>query len=506
MRYIFLITVMLAIACGASAQNPAPLSSPVTRSLRDGERHEYELALENGQLLRVELEQQGIDVLLTLQDPGGVAVYQADNPNTAQENELLLYVAPQTGRYRLVVTPRRKGEEGRYVLRLEDLHTASEHDRVLAQAEQLYAQGQFVRADGAGPNLRAARAFFEQSLALWQSAGDPAGEAKTLHRLAYVERQLGAPECPEHARQALATARAAGARATMSRALYLHGLLASGELKFALAADYYSQAIASDESAGGSRTPYSFVSRAYALQQLGEHQKAREDYLRGLAVLQKYPDRYAQAYTHHIYALFLYDVYNDYAGALAEFDKALTLRRLAEDARGEGRTLNLQAQVYRLMKQPERARAALLQGYQISVQTGDTIAQNDALTELGKLAAETGDNEAARNYYQRAIALLDKKDDGSAAPDGHLSLGLVYVRLGQETAARAEYEKALRYYRRTKQPSGEAQALYYLGLLENEANRLPQARSYIEQSLALEENAEARYKNERLHTVFAAHQ
>ncbi|HEY4562671.1 MAG TPA: hypothetical protein VIJ36_06810, partial [Thermoanaerobaculia bacterium] len=51
---------------------------PVEAPLRAGEAHRYRLPLEKGALLRLVVDQQGIDAIVALEDPAGAKVLEAD--------------------------------------------------------------------------------------------------------------------------------------------------------------------------------------------------------------------------------------------------------------------------------------------------------------------------------------------------------------------------------------------------------------------------------------------
>jgi len=61
------------------AQKLAP-GAPVERDLSGGQSHDYRIALEAGQGIRIEVEQRGVDVVLALSGPDGNPIFQDGNP------------------------------------------------------------------------------------------------------------------------------------------------------------------------------------------------------------------------------------------------------------------------------------------------------------------------------------------------------------------------------------------------------------------------------------------
>ncbi len=82
------------------AGNLPPLS-PVERELKGGETHSYQVALEAGQFLYAQVEQQGIDLAIDVFDPGGQKIADADSPNDNWGAEPILLVAGSSGNYRV---------------------------------------------------------------------------------------------------------------------------------------------------------------------------------------------------------------------------------------------------------------------------------------------------------------------------------------------------------------------------------------------------------------------
>src|SRR5438093_5588096 len=56
-------------------------SAPIERQLAPEERHTYRIRSERGQLVRVVVEQQGIDVVVSLRGPGGQRLARVNSPN-----------------------------------------------------------------------------------------------------------------------------------------------------------------------------------------------------------------------------------------------------------------------------------------------------------------------------------------------------------------------------------------------------------------------------------------
>jgi hypothetical protein len=108
------------------------------RDLAGGQRHTYRIRLAAGQFFKAIIEQDGIDVVARLLGPDGeeIMVFNAESRLRGQES--VWQVAEAEGEYRLVVEPKLKGAAAAYVIRIEELRAATENDRALQEARNLY--------------------------------------------------------------------------------------------------------------------------------------------------------------------------------------------------------------------------------------------------------------------------------------------------------------------------------------------------------------------------------
>src|SRR5690349_9537550 len=117
----------------AAIQQNAPtlqLGKVIEKTLAGGETHNYRVAAQAEELLRVVVEQRGIDIKLTVFAPDGQQLLEVDNPNGDQGPESASLVTSAAGDYRIEVKSEDKqAKAGRYEARLETLRAATETDR-----------------------------------------------------------------------------------------------------------------------------------------------------------------------------------------------------------------------------------------------------------------------------------------------------------------------------------------------------------------------------------------
>jgi CHAT domain-containing protein len=121
---------------------------PIERELAGGQSHSYRVTLDAGQYLRLLVDQRGIDVVVQLLGPDGKLVMRTDSDSRSHGEETVEQVAEAAGSYRLTVQPRQKrAAAGGYQIRIEEVRAATEDDRALQEARDLFAEsGRLYRA------------------------------------------------------------------------------------------------------------------------------------------------------------------------------------------------------------------------------------------------------------------------------------------------------------------------------------------------------------------------
>lgn len=117
-RFLLFLGLLLSlVASRAGAQDAVPLTmgTPITQDLGAHDAHAYTLDLRAGQFVYGEVDQQTVDVVVTIYGPDGGLVQAFDNP--ARGPEPFQFKTEVAGSYRIAVTPFQQ-KEGRYVIRL----------------------------------------------------------------------------------------------------------------------------------------------------------------------------------------------------------------------------------------------------------------------------------------------------------------------------------------------------------------------------------------------------
>jgi erythromycin esterase len=185
--FVFSLILILPDGLGtALAQEPpgqvsaVPLEpgAPVERAMGADDVHAYQVALDQGQFLRTIVDQNGIDVVVTVIGPDGEQIAEVDSPTGTEGDEVVEVMATTSGSYRLEIRPwleegAEPPEAGRYAVRIDRLLSAAEYAEQLgAERAKLEAVKQWL-ADHAIP-LRTVEAGhgFEDMQPLREIVGD----------------------------------------------------------------------------------------------------------------------------------------------------------------------------------------------------------------------------------------------------------------------------------------------------------------------------------------------
>jgi len=379
---------------------------PVTAALAPGEVHRYRLPLKQGYLLRLVVDQQGVDAVVALEDPTGALVLEADRPVADRGAELVLAVADRSGDYSLVVRGPEKGSPGRYTARIEALIPATEADRRSAEAYRSFT-GARRQGDDEAMKSRA------RALATWRKLGQVELEGEALERIGtqlFIRRDY--PSAAERYHEAAAAFARAGNRRweAIARNELGSSLLPQGATQEA--ADQYTLALAlARQVEDRINTAKALHGLGQAFQNQGEPQRALDRYREALDLWPK--DEPLRTNTLHqfgvLYARYLHDEHHG---------GELLLEAL--DAWGPGQ---------------EGPKAS-------------------TLSQLGRLADGQGRLDEARRYYEQALELRRKIDRcGSAVFLARLAL--VEEKQGARAAADARRAEALRFVTTTDCPRSE---------------------------------------------------
>jgi len=219
-------------------------NTPIERELGSGEVHVYKITLGAATYLRLLITPRDINLQPQLIAPGG-----SENigvPFFPNEKGTMFFslVAESPGSYRLEIRATEdNAKAGRYEVKVEELRSATEQDRIRVAAEKAEGEGRTLANWALAEQERQGIAKYEEALALWRKLGENKGEMRTLSFLTTKYRQIGEPQTAfEYARQGIQIAQTLGDRYQEANLTIALGVLykSSGENQKAL--DTFNQA------------------------------------------------------------------------------------------------------------------------------------------------------------------------------------------------------------------------------------------------------------------------
>jgi CHAT domain-containing protein len=433
------------------------------REMKGGERDQYQLALLAGQFVSVLVDQDGIDVTVSLVDPEGHQITQVDSENAEYGPEPVVAIAETAGLYKIIVASDAASQPGRYSIRVLELRSSAPGDEQHVAAERSIEKGMSLSSSGQGKDREAALAHFMEALryyeaskddyrhglllfsmgsllarvsrfqevldydtralALFKASSSPTMVADTLNSIGGAYNRLGeVGKAMRFHQEALASIPADKGLQLRGNTLNNIGELYSQMSDSASALDYYQQAVKIFTRLKDSRTTaIGLHNVANTYRNMGEQEKALEFFEQSLAFWQLAHDRAGESST-----------FTEMSKVLASLglterarktcQRALELDRLVGDPGGEASALYVQGQILRLLHRPEEAEKALLASLEKETAIHDQRGSGLTQQEIGNLYMELFRPEAAHGYYAQALALFNSLRDTQFAARSMLGL------------------------------------------------------------------------------------
>jgi predicted ATPase/class 3 adenylate cyclase/Tfp pilus assembly protein PilF len=309
-------------------------------------------------------------------------------------------------------------------------------ERALAQAGDAPPPLRAKALDGLGGLLRAqgdevaARARYEEALAIRRAAGHRAGIAHSFSNLAGMARDRGDYDAARAGyAEALAIRRALGDSEAVARTLINLGILAQRQGDDVTARARYEESLAIGRAQGHAQAV------AHALTNLG-------------VVAQQQ---------------------GDYATARTRYEESLAAGRATGDTGTIGFALNNLGAVARQQGDLAAARSFYTQSLTLRRTLGDMRQIAFSLTNLGNVAREEGDLAAARAYFDECLTIRRELGDPRALPFALNNVAFVAREQGDFAAAHTAYQESLACSQQLDDPRGIAEALEGLAALAGSA-------------------------------------
>lgn len=157
--------VLLALRPGLQVSGRVKLRKP----------QKFAFMLRRGQFVALQVTQESVDVVLTLRLPDALLLPPLDTQAVVPVPELLRVVAPLDGRYVLEVAGASEDWEP-FQLEVLTLRTASDGDRLVAQAQEDLAEAEELRRRNTSASSLRALPLYVSAVQRFTSAGDAGGQ------------------------------------------------------------------------------------------------------------------------------------------------------------------------------------------------------------------------------------------------------------------------------------------------------------------------------------------
>ena len=461
-----MLGLLILILSAAPAGQPAALAagSSVDRSIASGESQTFDLAVDADRTALVEIEEQKIDVDVTVTAPDGIVIARSLDLFGGKGRAQLSIVAETAGTFVVTVSARRwPTMSGSYALRVADIRQLVPADRERLRGMRLLddVQRAMDAADLEAATARAAEALsaaeraslsdsdlaaFVYNLGRLYQDGSERQRATPLYErsLSLLERSVG----PDHPRTAAVLDR-------LGIVLQRDGDYAAADTMLRRALAIQEKALSPDDAALG-RT---IRDLGLLLQSRGDLAKAEELDLRALAILEKAPGR---------------------------------------EALVAGDVLNNLGLIYLDRRDYTRAREYLERSLPPSqaLYGADSIFVAAVYQNLGIVEREAKDYDKAESYYLRALAARERSlgPEHADIASNLLNLANIYRARGDYSRALETHLRALHMFERTVGPSAPlmilslvnvARTYAVLGDLQNAVKYQTRAEQATERAIAL---------------------
>lgn len=505
-----------AVLCVGSLPSPAPAVSPaspelalppgqpVRRELWGGESDVYRLPLASGEVVDVQIEQDGVDVSLILASPDGEELLAVDTPKSTRGTERLFDLAEAGGIYRLwVQASGGKDRRGSYILRMAKPRLAGAQDRMRARAWREYSRGEGLRRVGSAEEKRGALVNYGEAARLWQFLEDREQAAIALYRSASILPDLGdEPGATKALERALLLVDDAELRLSILNSLtYFYTLRGDTQRAFQTGEQALELAPKSNKPAlqAGALNNLGMVYR-----RLGENEMALEYFDRAL---EKWPQvgantDWARTLCNQAEIFVAIGNPKPVPGMIKE---ALRVLKEAGHPGGVGDAYRLLGVARKQLGSPQIALRYLNLSREQARSAGSLWDEELALNEKGSILLQLGELEQARTAFAEAGEVARRSNHPDNEAYSLSGLGRVLLTQGDMAGAIERFSRSQQLYERLGDPNSLAQVLYGRAMAERGQGRIEVALTYIDRALKLVEDlrGEVDQRDLRSHVIGA---
>jgi CHAT domain-containing protein/tetratricopeptide (TPR) repeat protein len=481
---------------------------PQRRAMAGGRAHNYGLALRRGQLVRIVLEQGGIDLDLRLFEPDGRCRMNMDGPNGSLGSETITWIAEQSGVHRIEVRSlTTQDPSGYYEIRavLSDVIRPADRERMAA--ERARAEASRLFGVGTRESRKEATPFREQALRIWKELGIREEEAVELIGLADDASAAGANEQALHLfEEALSLARAGRNRPAEFLSLRGIGVVHhfSGEPERAVAP--LAEALDVFPSLRVAYAPelaFTLSDLAHACWLLGQYEKALGYSQRALTLARAAGDRAQEGWA----LKGLGQVYWSLGepGLALEYGRtALDIARSVGDRHLEGHLMTALGEIYESVGDSAKSLELFGEAREQRRAMGMRQWEAMALANIAQIHLTQGETDQAIAELGQSLTMFREADDRRSQAQSLIRLGEAWERRGDDVRAVASWKPACAIAAQIGDRLTEAEGCAAIARADRRAGRVEESRRTIDRALERIESLRAEVPGEDLRATFSA--
>lgn len=503
-----LVCSVLAFQTAAQQASQAPKQQGILadgrHELKGGESHSYQINLAAGQFLHALIEQQGIDVTVSLFKPDGSQISVSDSPNDRWGTEPALLVADVSGGYRVEVrAPNARASAAHYQIKIAALREATATDKQHAAAQRAFDQAQKLRAQPAATAKREAIVKYQAALPLFQAAGDEYRQTLAVQAIGIAHAQLNEFRTAlRYFEEALPLAEKIGDQRLEAPLETLLGGASDVLGEIAKSHQHYERARVLAGRLNDAPTQGSAFNNIGKLHHdAGNFQRALDYYLQALPLFAESPPRRAITLNNIGVA---YNSLGEPERALDYFQQSLAILQTGPDRNAEALTLNNIGYAYNYLTKYQEALNYYNQARVMVQKTGNRSIEAQTLDLMGANYSDMGQAEKALEYHQQALEIQRTAKNLRREALSLGNLGHVYGLLRRPEKALDHFNQSLEIFRNIDDLNNTAILLEGRARAHRQLGKLIEARKDIEESLSLIETVRARSGSQSLRASYLA--
>lgn len=419
------------------------------RQLKGSETHLYSIKVNSGELLHLEVEQKGIDVVVFIFDEKGKEIKQVDSPNGTSGIEPLYCLIETGGTHQVrIKSLDANANPGNYRVFVKEIRLATVEDREKIIADNLFYEAHSLQEQRKKNLLGSALEKYIKAFAIWEKFKDLQNQERCLKAIALVYLELQEfKDSIKYNEKALVLAE------------YLNNNFEQAVLLNEIGLNFY---------------------------YLSNYNQSITFYEKALDIL-KNNDKELEAVILHNLGL-VYGSLGEVKQSIDYYQKALGILVAANNLTRQPRTYLSLAVSYDELGSQKESLFHLRKALSLAVQVKDTKAEIEVLTCFGQVYEHLGDYQKSIEYYNKAFILNESIGDNTLAAINLNDLGFCYASLGDSEKATGYYNRALTIFLSFNYKKGESAVYKNLGLMYSSENNDKEALTYFFKSISLVPN------------------